>query len=183
MHRSRCLWFVLLTWIPVASVGPAWAQPPQAKPLNYQGLVIANLEYTAGNLVQLAETIPAEKYSWRPAAGVRSVSEVFMHVTMANYFLLSHIGVSRPADLPRDAEKSITEKEQVVAWLKKSVEAVLAAVRNTSEADLTKPVHLFNTDNNVQGVLLQLVSHIHEHLGQSIAYARSIGVRPPWSRE
>jgi hypothetical protein len=104
-----------------------------------------------------------------------------MHVTMANYYLLSHIGVSRPADFPRDAEKTITEKEQVVAWLKKSVEAVLATVRNTSDADLAKPVRLFNADNNVQGVLLQIVSHVHEHLGQSIAYARSNGVKPPWS--
>jgi uncharacterized damage-inducible protein DinB len=161
--------------------GASLAQPPQAKPLNFPGQVAANLEWTAGNLIKLAEAIPAEKYSWRPAAGVRSVSEVLMHVTMANYYLLSHIGVSRPADFPRDAEKTITEKEQVVAWLKKSVEAVLATVRNTSDADLAKPVRLFNADNNVQGVLLQIVSHVHEHLGQSIAYARSNGVKPPWS--
>jgi uncharacterized damage-inducible protein DinB len=161
---------------------PGVSQPAQAQPITFPGQVVANLEWTAGNLIKLAEAIPAEKYSWRPAPGVRSVSEVFMHVTMANYFLLSHIGVQRPADLPADAEKSVTEKEQVVAWLKKSVDAVLVTVRGIPEADLTKPVRLFNSDNNVQGVLLQIVSHVHEHLGQTIAYARSIGVKPPWSR-
>ena len=160
---------------------PSAAQPAAPKPLNYQGQVIANLDYTAGNLIKLAEAIPAEKYSWRPAPGVRSVSEVFMHVTNANYFLLGHMGVERPADLPRNSEKAVTEKAQVVAWLKKSIEMVMQTVRNTSDADLQKPVRLFNTDNNYQGVILQMVSHIHEHLGQSIAYARSNGIAPPWS--
>lgn len=182
MNQNRWHVLAVLAFSLTLAGVPVAAQPAQAKPLNFPGQVVANLEWTAGNLIKLAEAIPAEKYSWRPAEGVRSVSEAFMHVTMANYFLLSHIGVQRPADFPGDAEKSVTEKEQVVAWLKKSVEAVLTTVRGIPEADLAKPVRLFNADNNVQGVLLQIVSHVHEHLGQTIAYARSIGVKPPWSR-
>jgi uncharacterized damage-inducible protein DinB len=33
----------------------------------------------------------------------------------------------------------------------------------------------------VRGALLLATTHMHEHLGQSIAYARTIGVVPPWS--
>jgi len=178
---KRTAYLVLLVFCLSMGALAAAAQPAAPKPLNYQGQVIANLEYTAGHLIQLAEAIPAEKYAWRPAPGVRSVSEVFMHVTNTNYFLLAHMGVARPADLPRDSETSVREKAQVVAWLKRSVAAVTDTVRNTSEEGLRKPVRLFNTDNNYQGVILQLVSHIHEHLGQSVAYARTHGIAPPWS--
>ncbi len=172
--------FMLLTSLAFGTV--AFAQPAAPKTLTYQDQVIANLDYTADNLIALAEAIPAEKYSWRPAPGVRSVSEVFLHVTNANYFLLGHMGVARPADLPRNSEKAITEKAQVVEWLKKSIADVKQAVRHTSDADLKMPVRLFNADNNYQGVILQMVSHVHEHLGQSIAYARTLGIAPPWSQ-
>ncbi len=174
--------FLLITLVALSFVAAANSQPAAPKPLNYQGQVLANIDYTASNLIQLAEALPAEKYSWRPAPGVRSVSEVFMHVVNANYFLLGHMGRQRPADLPRNSEKVVTEKAQVVAWLKKSVADVQQTIRSTSDADLLKPVRLFNSDNNYQGVVLQLVSHLHEHLGQSIAYARSLGVTPPWSQ-
>jgi uncharacterized damage-inducible protein DinB len=175
--------FVALLLIFAVSLGISTsAQPAGPKTLTYQDQVLANLEYTAGNLIALAEAIPAEEYSWRPAPGARSVSEVFMHVTNANYYLLAHMGSGRPEDLPRNSEKTITEKVQVVGWLKKSIADVKQAVSNTSDADLQKPVRLFNSDNNHQGVILQLVSHVHEHLGQSVAYARMMGVTPPWSQ-
>ena len=57
-------------------------------------------------MVALADAIPAGKYSWRPAPGVRTVSEVFMRV----------------------------------------------------------------------------IVHANEHMGQMIAYARTMGVAPPWSK-
>lgn len=181
MQRILVIFALIATGFALVAA-PVSAQPAAPKALTYQNQVIANLDYTAGNLIALAEAIPAEKYSWRPAPGVRSVSEVFMHVTNANHFLLGHMGVGWPSDLPRDSEKSITEKAQVVEWLKKSIAAVKQTVGHTSDADLRKPARLFNADNNYQGVILQIVSHIHEHLGQSVAYARMNGITPPWSK-
>lgn len=172
---------LLLLTFTISPVAAQAAQAP-APVLDLRNQLLANASSTADRIVQLAEAIPAEKYAWRPAPGVRSVSEVFMHLAMANYFLTIPLGGKMGEGLTRESEKTVTDKAQVVEWLKKSVAAVKLAIQNTPDADLTKAVKLFGRDNNVQGVMLQIVSHLHEHLGQSIAYARSVGVTPPWSQ-
>ena len=135
----------------------------------------------ARQTLQLAEAIPADKYAWRPAAGVRTVSEVIMHIATGNYWLLSRTGVPLPEGdrkMTQDLDKKVTAKADVIAWLKDSQEAVRTA---HAKADIKKPVKFFNRDATVEGVYLRLLVHDHEHMGQLIAYARSIGVKPPWS--
>jgi hypothetical protein len=51
----------------------------------------------------------------------------------------------------------------------------------TADADMDKPVDLFGMKTSVRGGYMLLLSHAHEHLGQSIAYARSNGIVPPWT--
>src|SRR6201993_1040704 len=80
--------------------------------------------HVSRQLISLAEAISADKYSWRPAPGVRSVSEVFMHITMANFWLLSITGPKMPPDLKQEMEKTVTKKVDVIAWLKRSLDAV-----------------------------------------------------------
>jgi uncharacterized damage-inducible protein DinB len=132
-------------------------------------------------LVDLAQAVPQEKYSWRPMEGVRSVSEVYMHVVGANYLFPSFVGVKQPEGLSRDMEKTVTEKAKVVEMLKKSFGYLSQAILSKSDADLDKPAKLFGQETTVRDVLLTAVTHMHEHLGQSIAYARMIGVVPPWT--
>ena len=79
-----------------------------------------------------------------------------------------------------DIEKVITKKADVIAELKRSFEHLRNAVNATS--DLEKPVKMFGTQTTHRGVLVTVLSHLHEHLGQSVAYARINGVVPPWSR-
>lgn len=131
-------------------------------------------------LIALSEAVPQEKYSWRPAPGVRSISEVFMHVAGSNYFILNQMGVKVPAGLDANPEK-ITDKAKVVDSLKRSFEFVRQTALNTSDANLDKPVNLFGDKATARDVFFLLATHIHEHLGQSIAYARTNGVVPPWS--
>src|SRR5450755_3323762 len=83
--------------------------------------------HVSQQLVALAEATPAEKFSWRPAPGVRSTSEVYMHIVIANFYLLSVTGPKMPADLNDDMEKTVTSKAEVIAWLKRSLEAVKKA--------------------------------------------------------
>src|SRR5205085_3125550 len=75
-------------------------------------------------IIALAEAIPAEKYVWRPGPGVRSVSEVLMHTASGNYFFLQSMGVKAGDDLPKNSQKSVTAKADVVRWLKASFDAV-----------------------------------------------------------
>ncbi|MEJ7708929.1 MAG: DinB family protein [Pyrinomonadaceae bacterium] len=132
-------------------------------------------------LIALAEAIPQEKYSYRPGEGVRSTSEVFMHVAGGNFMITSFVGAKPPEGLSRDMEK-LTDKAKVVDMLKQSFEHVRQAVLNTSDADLEKATKLFGRDTTYRDVLLLLATHAHEHLGQTIAYARMSGITPPWTQ-
>jgi uncharacterized damage-inducible protein DinB len=132
-------------------------------------------------LVALAEATPQEKYAWRPGPGVRSISEVYMHVAFGNYFIPSFLGAKMPEGLTRDTEKTVTEKAKVIEALKKSFDHARKAVEATPDSDLDKKVKVFGQEPSERMMLIGLVSHGHEHLGQSIAYARTNGIAPPWS--
>jgi uncharacterized damage-inducible protein DinB len=138
---------------------------------------VAALEkkYTA-----LAEAIPADKYTWRPAQGVRSISEVFMHIAGANYMLPGMAGVKPPAGIDRGMEKSVTAKADVVAQLRKSFEHVRGAAQISAEPE--KTMKMFGREVSQRYFLTFLAHHMHEHLGQLIAYSRMNNVTPPWSQ-
>ena len=139
--------------------------------------------YGEKQILDLAEATPADKYGWRPGAGVRSISELYIHIVGGNYLLLGFAGVKAPAGLDREMEKNVTEKAKVIDELKKSFAHLRAGIAATSDADLDKPVKMFGRDTTVRGVMLAAVSHEFEHLGQSIAYARMNGIVPPWTAE
>jgi uncharacterized damage-inducible protein DinB len=137
--------------------------------------------HVSDQLVALAEATPPEKFAWRPAPGVRSTSEVYMHIVLANFYLLSVTGPKMPADLKEDAEKSVTSKAEVISWLKRSLEAVKQAHLAVKPEDLQRKVHIADREATVDGMYLRMVIHANEHMGQLIAYARMTGVVPPWS--
>jgi len=133
-------------------------------------------------LVSLAEAIPAEKYSWRPAPGVRSVSEVLMHIAISNYGLLAPTGPKVPSELKFEMEKTLTSKTEIIGWLKRSLEAVAAAHQHVAAADFARKVKINGRDSTVDGMYLRIIVHDNEHLGQLVAYARMNGIVPPWSQ-
>ncbi|HTQ56618.1 MAG TPA: DinB family protein [Bryobacteraceae bacterium] len=139
--------------------------------------------HVSSQLIALAEAIPAEKYSWRPGPGVRSTSEVYMHIAMGNFYLLSVTGPPMPADLKSpDMEKTVTAKAEVIAWLKRSLEAVKTAHLALKPGDLQRKVKIAGRDADVDGMYLRIIVHANEHMGQLVAYARMNGIVPPWSR-
>jgi uncharacterized damage-inducible protein DinB len=138
--------------------------------------------HVSRQLIQLAEAIPADKYSWRPAPGVRSVSEVFMHITLANFWLLSVTGPKMPPDLKQDMEKTVTKKADVIDWLKRSLDAVKMARAQLKPGDLERKVKIEGKTVTVDGMYLRIIIHDNEHMGQLVAYARMNGIVPPWSK-
>jgi uncharacterized damage-inducible protein DinB len=137
--------------------------------------------HVSRQLIALAETIPEEKYSWRPGAGVRSTSEVIMHLALANFFLLSVTGPPMPNDLTSNQlEKSVTRKADVISWLRRSLEAVEAGRARLKPGELARSVKIEGRDATVDGMYLRIIVHANEHMGQLIAYARVNGIAPPW---
>lgn len=160
----------------------AFAQDSGASkmPGGVKGEVLNELGGLEKKYVGLAEAIPADKYGWRPGEGVRSVSETFMHVAIANYRLPSFIGAKAPDSLP--GEKAVTDKAEVVKHLKGSFEFIKDAVMKMSEDDIEKTASMFGRDRTYREIGFFMAGHCHEHLGQLIAYARMNGVTPPWSQ-
>jgi uncharacterized damage-inducible protein DinB len=139
-------------------------------------------KHVSQQLVALAEATPADKFAWRPAPGVRSTSEVYMHIVMANFWLLSVTGPKMPADLKEGMEKSVTSKADVIAWLKRSLDAVKQAHLAETPQHLALKVDVEGRHATVDGMYLRIIVHDNEHMGQLIAYARMTGIIPPWSR-
>ena len=150
----------------------------------YRAEVLAEVRIQEDKFARLAEAIPAEKYTWRPASDVRSVAEVFLHVSAANYSLPKLIGTAPPAgiDVPK-LEKSTTEKTRVIAILRDSFAHEREAIMKMTDADLEKSMDWFGGKITERGILLFMTRHGAEHLGQSIAYARSVGIVPPWTED
>lgn len=130
-------------------------------------------KHVSQQLVALAEATPA---------GVRSTSEVYMHIVSANFYLLSVTGPQMPADLKEDAERAVTSKADVIRWLKRSLDAVREAHLAEKPEDLQRKVHIADRDATVDGMYLRILVHANEHMGQLVAYARMTGVAPPWSK-
>ena len=139
--------------------------------------------HVSRQLIALAEATPAEKFSWRPAAGVRSMSEVYMHIALANFYLLSITGPKLPADMKSpDLEKTVTAKADVIEWLRRSLDAVKTARASLKPGDFQRKVKIAGKDATVDGMYLRIIIHDNEHMGQLIAYARMNGIAPPWSK-
>ena len=146
--------------------------PAQQAPAGLRGEILAQFDDAAGKLVQLAEAIPQDKFTWRPGAGVRSVSEVFLHVAGSNHYMLTAVGVPSAAQGENDLERSTTDKAQVIAKLKESNASVRAAIQAMPDADLEKATKLFGMDMTYRGVCLMVQSHVHEHLEATRSTAR-----------
>src|SRR6516164_7989874 len=121
--------------------------------------------HTSYQLLALAEATPADKFAWRPAPGVRSTSEVYMHIVTANFAQLAFAGPMVPADFNLEIEKTVTSKAEVIAWLKRSLDAVREAHQKEPPDHLTKHVNIHSRSATVDGIYLRIIIHANEHMG------------------
>jgi len=161
---------------------PPMSKPPVTYGYDIRPQVLFDLEQMKQRFVCLAEAIPADKYNWRPEEGVRSIGEVYLHITAANYNIPEAIAGEAPAKYKaKDWEKSTTDKATIVAELRQSFDYAIAAVTKVPSTEIATPLPKLGPDANKGDVEYLLVTHMHEHFGQSIGYARSVGVTPPWT--
>jgi uncharacterized damage-inducible protein DinB len=145
---------------------------------------LEEIVYYEQRYVRLAESVPAEKYAWRPADGVRSIGEVYTHIVAANYGVARSLGTPPPADFDFKSITAVsTDKAKTVEALKDSFAHFRQAIQALSDADADKPQKMFGRQTTLRGSFLLITGHFGEHLGQSIAYARMNGVVPPWTEE
>src|SRR6266849_2373380 len=145
------------------SARPLLAQtPPEGIWQGYDG----EWRHVSRQLIALAEATPPEKFAWRPAPGVRSTSEVYLHIAFANFYLLSFTGPKAPAEINSPGmEKTVTAKADVIDWLKRSLDAVKTARAALKPGDLERKVQIFGRDAHVDGMYLLIIVHPNEHTG------------------
>ncbi len=164
----------------IVGAGEVEAQAPSGFMAEFQG----QFGGSAGKLVALAEAMPESSFDWSPGEGVASVARVFMHIARYNY-MYPHENMGRETPVPpaeyRRWEAEVSEKAEVVEILKASMDYVRGVAESMDGTAVDRETMLYGRDVGEWAVLLQLVTHMNEHLGQSIAYARMNGVVPPWS--
>ena len=184
MFRGALLLLVGL----IALAGGAWAQGADAAAdktapsYDMKAQALLDLEGVQKKFVALADAVPADKLTWRPAPDARSFAEVFLHVAGERYGIMALMGAEKPAGFDgKTFEKSTTDRAQIVAELNKSWEFAQKAINGMSNADFAKLLPKLGPQANAGDVVYILVADAHEHLGQAVAYARENGVVPPWT--
>ena len=150
-----------------------------------QNTVNGDLENLERKYVGLAEAFSQESYSWRPMEGVRSVSEVLMHVAAANFAIPLRVGAQLPEGDPEQwlaDPDSFTDQAMVIEAVRQSFRFAREVIGSTPNEGLWVQAPNAGEGTTVGSQLILLQFHAHEHLGQLIAYARVNGIVPPWSR-
>jgi uncharacterized damage-inducible protein DinB len=157
-----------------------------AKTSGFQADYISQINQVEKQILDLEGAVPQEKFGWRPAEGVRSISEVYSHIAFGNYIILKLAGYDPPAEAnfvpdPKKWESQTSDKAKIADLIRASFDNVRAIATKVTDAELEKKVNVFGSDMTLRAAMMVNLSHLHEHLGQSIAYARSNGVVPPWT--
>jgi uncharacterized damage-inducible protein DinB len=191
--RRISMYFLVFTIIAVAIGFNAGAQDkpaekaavaPRTMATGPKAEFLEEIAYYEQRYVRLAESMPADKYAWRPAEGVRSIGEVYTHIVAANYGVARSLGTQPPAGLDfKSIAAMSTDKAKTVEALKDSFAHFRQAIQALSDADADKPQKMFGRQTTLRGSFIMITGHFGEHLGQSIAYARMNGVVPPWTEE
>ena len=149
-----------------------------------KGQALLDLEAVQKKFGDLANAIPADKFTWRPTSDSRSFAEVFLHVSGERYGILALMGTATPPGFDGNAlEKSTTDKARIVEELNKSWAFAQNTIKGMSNAEFAKLLPKLGPQANAGDVVYILVADAHEHLGQLIAYARENGIVPPWTAQ
>ena len=185
MRRVRVALTSILALLSIAVAANAQSDASSLSsiPAGFGPEFLGQFNSSMSKFIALAEAMPADKYAWSPGPGVMSVAKVYSHVAHYNYrYPSQNMAVALPAGVRLDTLEAVAAKAEVLALLRQSAEYVRTAVNEMPESQLAGQTRLYGRDVQRWSVLFQLLAHMNEHLGQSIAYARMNGVVPPWSR-
>lgn len=166
-----------------AVASTAVAQAPAAPTTGFRAEFFRLFDDANTKLVRLAEAMPADKFTWRPMEGVRSVAESYTHLAGLNYNFANLLGTPLPEGIAPSGLNAVTDKAGVVKVLRESFAHMRGVVEKMSDTDMEKPAKLGRRETVIREILMVLVSGHREHLGQTVAYARFHQVVPPWTAE
>jgi len=186
MTNAKTFALCLMLGLAAGAAGRTQAAPAAKSTL--QTDLVGQIDHVEKQIVELLDAMPQDKFNWRTAPGVRSVGEVYLHIAFGNYGLGKLATGKTPPESagftgdPKKWDTQTTDKAAIKKLLVASFDWVEDAVKNVPDKDLDKKVNFFGHEISTRAGLIVIVNHQHEHLGQSVAYARSNKVTPPWSK-
>lgn len=189
MNKTRLTLLSLMLALVVAIAFPSFSAAADTTDhtmpsYDMKGQSLVDLQAAQKKFVDLANALPADKFNWRPSPDSRSFAEVFLHVSGERYGILSLMGATPPASYDRKTyEKSTTDKARIIDELNKSWEFAQKTINGMPNAEFAKLLPKLGPQANAGDVIYILVADAHEHLGQTVAYARENGIAPPWTIE
>ena len=202
IFRMWLIFLMLITLSVSCLLDPAGAQDtainelpnvgsePVIPPSTFRAEFLEELAFCERRFLLLAEAMPAEKYSWRPAQGMRSVGGLFAHVVIANYNAVVALDQEQdPQSGPQSSLQPETilaiaeDKPKIMEALKNSFGYLRARILNLSDGDGDKAQRMFNRQTTLRGALMIIDRHLGQHLGQATTYALINGVVPPWKQK
>lgn len=186
MATRRTLYLLFIVSLPAATLAQ-----DHAAMTGVGAELSALVSMAEGKFTALAETLPDDAWTWRPMPGVRSSSEVVRHVAATNYLMPMVLGVMPPEDVgvgmgPEgptglEAYEADTDRDAALAALDASFDHLRAALHGIPPERLEEELTVFGQTMTVRGFMMVMATHMHEHLGQLIAYTRANDTVPPWS--
>jgi uncharacterized damage-inducible protein DinB len=182
---------VLLVVLTVAALTSVAVVRGQQKPAGLIGDLLADVAEVEQKITSLATALPDAAWAWRPGEGVRSSADVIVHVAADNYVMPAALGIAIPPAIGIDVrqfdsigayEKRARTRQQAMAELAASFTFLKQHIAATTDAQLGAPLEVFGRPSTRRATWVFAVAHLHEHLGQLIAYARTNNVKPPWSQ-
>jgi hypothetical protein len=166
---------------PAASAPPsgAVAAPPDMSPVvnPVSGFVKAGVARYGKNMVAAAESMPAEKYGFKPSPEMNSFGHLMMHIAQSNNTFCAKIsGQTAP-----DVKMAETDpKDKLVAAIKDSFAFCTAALANVDDSKLGEQFVLFgNRPISRGGALVALGGSWTDHYATQAIYLRLNGILPP----
>ncbi|PST83912.1 damage-inducible protein DinB [Pedobacter yulinensis] len=127
------------------------------------------------------ETMPENKYSFRPVAGMRSFAEQMLHLADANYGLgsmaLGTQSAFKPGELEKKGEPTKSNVMKVVAA---SYDFIINHLKKANQQQFSDPVKMIGRfDMSRRIAVAKVFEHQTHHRGQTTIYLRLAGVKPP----
>lgn len=143
---------------------------------------LERLENSKKYLILVAETMPEDKYGFKPTPESMSFAENLMHIGWAmDWHSQSLMGGREARDWNTDTELKVADKtkEEMIATIDKTFDDTIQFISNFEIDKLEERLDYFGQDRTKRQVLLLLADHITHHRAQMLVYLRLNGLKPP----
>ena len=184
MKFARALIFALV--VPVGLSAQATAGTPPTNPIltSFRGRILP----LHRNLAQAFDSIPADKFSYKPTPAQLTIGYVAQHLTNDNYFFCNAFGDMKGTRTDEDTStpdsvKATWPKDKLVAKLKESFTFCETALGQLDDAKLGSMISVTAGGQTRQiplaGRVLGHALDLADHYSQIANYMRLNGLLPP----